>query len=532
MLLREYIKARLVETCILPDEVYRGLDQAVAASNFWLEDNLDNASYYSSVPHAGEYNQTPAALALQDALQAVVDKAGLKIIFVVQSADALTNPKLVFDPDHRSYPDGIVVGGYATVTKNGRQAVILNMGVYTEEFDPSKFNPTRAVRKIGGIIRHELVHFKQCERRAEDRGISRSKAFKAFQNDPKAIPDRDAKKYWDVYEPTGEIDDETEEEVIRREGFRKDVYNHDYFSSYIEIDAHASQAADELLSLMGTEAAREAILKKTSWEDLGVDLPQPIDEYFVNNTDDRLMKKFRKKVLKYIEMLASRGLYDETSEIRSEGRDRHTVLRVNGLSIAVELADCDSSRRRGLMNRQFLDENSGMLFVFSRSEHRSFWMKETYLPLSIAYLDECGSIINIEKMAPLNLSSTRSARPAKYALEMNEGWFERNDIRPGDTINIATSLHEGYMSKLTIRNYIRELLRETLVSHSNEPVVGDQVVNTNPKCKHYGSEGVVLAIKSRDGDAGKTVSYRCTNDGKSWDPGEVLTKTMDQLDRG
>tara|TARA_S200000501_G_C20582277_1_gene637803 strand:+ start:168 stop:422 length:255 start_codon:yes stop_codon:yes gene_type:complete len=80
-----------------------------------------------------------------------------------------------------------------------------------------------------------------------------------------------------------------------------------------------------------------------------------------------------------------------------------------------------------------------------------------------------------------------------------------------------------------LREFVRRVLLESFVSHTYEPVSGDSVVNTNPNCTHYGSEGVVVLVKSLPKDMGKSVSYECTNDGPTWDPGDVLTKTMDQL---
>ena len=88
------------------------------------------------------------------------------------------------------------------------------------------------------------------------------------------------------------------------------------------------------------------------------------------------------------------------------------------------------------MGRLTLEQDSGMLFVFDDMKPRSFWMKETYLPLSIAYLDSVGEIINIEAMSPLNLRSVKSARPAKYAIEMSEGWFTKNNIEPGHVVKL------------------------------------------------------------------------------------------------
>ena len=83
-----------------------------------------------------------------------------------------------------------------------------------------------------------------------------------------------------------------------------------------------------------------------------------------------------------------------------------------------------------------------------------------------------------------------------------------------------------------LRRYIRQVLKEShtnFVSHSFEPASGDLVVNNNPKCKHYGSEGVVISIDDLPEDSGKTVSYQCTNDGPEWAEGDILDKTMDQL---
>ena len=205
-LLREYIRARLIEACELPDSAYTGIDTAIRASAFWLDANTDADSDYARVPHVGEFNQTPAAQSLQRSLQNAVDSAGIRVIFAVQNADPFDNPTALIVPGHKAYPDGIVLGGYATMTNNGRQAIIINMGVYDDAIDPKVFNSTRAARKIAGIMRHELMHFKQCDTRATDTGVSRSRAFKDFQADPRAIPDRDAKKYWEVYEVTTELD--------------------------------------------------------------------------------------------------------------------------------------------------------------------------------------------------------------------------------------------------------------------------------------------------------------------------------------
>ncbi len=107
------------------------------------------------------------------------------------------------------------------------------------------------------------------------------------------------------------------------------------------------------------------------------------------------------------------------------------VLEIKGHPLTAEVAATDPQRAQGLMHRRMLPENRGMLFVFPYTAPQSFWMMNTYVPLSIAFLDENGTIVNIADMKPLTTDSHRSTKPARYALEMNLGWFARRGIKPG-----------------------------------------------------------------------------------------------------
>jgi uncharacterized membrane protein (UPF0127 family) len=107
------------------------------------------------------------------------------------------------------------------------------------------------------------------------------------------------------------------------------------------------------------------------------------------------------------------------------------ALTINGQQLTAEVAYTEESRTQGLMYRRILPENRGMLFVFPRAAPLSFWMMNTYIPLSIAYLDDRGVILNITDMKPLTTNTHPSAGPARYALEMNQGWFARRGIKPG-----------------------------------------------------------------------------------------------------
>jgi len=111
-------------------------------------------------------------------------------------------------------------------------------------------------------------------------------------------------------------------------------------------------------------------------------------------------------------------------------------ILVGDKTITVEIADNDQTRAQGLMHRESMKENHGMLFVFQEEKKMSFWMKNTLIPLSIAYISKNGEIKEIYDMNPLDESPVRSNRSVLYALEMNQGWFERNGITLGDRITL------------------------------------------------------------------------------------------------
>lgn len=111
-----------------------------------------------------------------------------------------------------------------------------------------------------------------------------------------------------------------------------------------------------------------------------------------------------------------------------------TTLRVDGVEIAVEVADEPAERRRGLMHRDSLPEDHGMLFVYPGEQILSFWMRDTRIPLDIAFLDRQGYIVGIQQMEPQSDRMHESRRPAMYALEMRKGWFEDHGITEGDRV--------------------------------------------------------------------------------------------------
>jgi uncharacterized membrane protein (UPF0127 family) len=103
-------------------------------------------------------------------------------------------------------------------------------------------------------------------------------------------------------------------------------------------------------------------------------------------------------------------------------------------NIRAEVARTPEQRAKGLMHRTALGANDGMLFVFEQPAVQCFWMKNTLLPLSIAYLDDHGRIVNIAEMEPRTLDSHCSTRPVRLALEMNAGWFHKRGLEAGSRL--------------------------------------------------------------------------------------------------
>jgi uncharacterized protein len=102
--------------------------------------------------------------------------------------------------------------------------------------------------------------------------------------------------------------------------------------------------------------------------------------------------------------------------------------------IRAELAQTPEQRSIGLMHRSKMDANEGMLFAFESAAEQCFWMKNTLLPLSIAFLADDGQVVNVEDMAPQSLNAHCSKRPVRFALEMNQGWFAKRGIKPGSRL--------------------------------------------------------------------------------------------------
>jgi uncharacterized membrane protein (UPF0127 family) len=117
------------------------------------------------------------------------------------------------------------------------------------------------------------------------------------------------------------------------------------------------------------------------------------------------------------------------------GEDLPTVqLSINGHGLVAEVASTTETRTTGLMHRFSLKPDHGMLFVFNAPQPLAFWMKNTFVPLSIAFIGADGKILNIEDMAPQTETTHPSRGPALYTLEMKKGWFAERGIETGAAV--------------------------------------------------------------------------------------------------
>jgi len=132
-------------------------------------------------------------------------------------------------------------------------------------------------------------------------------------------------------------------------------------------------------------------------------------------------------------------LFAVTSCARQKLPVKEIPIEREGQRIAVvmaEIASTPEERNKGLMFRKRLPDGEGMLFIFEADQVLSFWMKNTYIPLSIAFIAHDGRIIDIKDMYPHDTNSVVSSRSARYALEAPQGWFSRAEIKTGDIVKI------------------------------------------------------------------------------------------------
>jgi uncharacterized protein len=119
---------------------------------------------------------------------------------------------------------------------------------------------------------------------------------------------------------------------------------------------------------------------------------------------------------------------------RAEGPMPTRVLKVGSHALKVEVAQSEAQRSQGLMFRKSLGRDDGMLFIFDDPGYYAMWMKNTLIPLSVAFVDATGVILNVADMEPQTLDSHPAQGPAVYAIETNKGWFAEHHVGAGDKV--------------------------------------------------------------------------------------------------
>ena len=145
------------------------------------------------------------------------------------------------------------------------------------------------------------------------------------------------------------------------------------------------------------------------------------------NTID-LDKPFARRFLLFVATLLAASL------AWADARPRTTTVKVGAHALRVEVVANDAERAKGLMHRKSLGKDDGMLFIFDEPAYHSMWMRNTLIPLSVAFIDRDGIILNILDMEPQTEDSHMSAGPSIYAIETNKGWFAAKRLKAGDRV--------------------------------------------------------------------------------------------------
>lgn len=261
----------------LPDEFYKPLEQAIVSSNFWTYENAQDDADYNTV-YGENVDQTPAAEALGDALREYFRSVEYPIVFAVRSPDVEIpeNSGYLLNTDHKYYPNKVVLGGEMGLTSRGIRVMYLNLGIFDEDdFDVDDINPSQLAAKIASVIRHEIIHSKQYDKRAKSQKLTRAGAKEEFEKDGSITSSDDRQKY---------------------------------LSSHIEIDAYAHEFAEDLLRTHGKDKALGILRRSSELEDF--DIPDQMREYFAGVAGQKALERMRSKVYKHIVDMHNRKLFE------------------------------------------------------------------------------------------------------------------------------------------------------------------------------------------------------------------------------
>ncbi|BEP91916.1 hypothetical protein GmRootA79_03000 [Acidovorax sp. A79] len=154
----------------------------------------------------------------------------------------------------------------------------------------------------------------------------------------------------------------------------------------------------------------------------------------------RVMSFARRAALAAATLVAATALLHAGGVAAQEGPQlnlRRVELTAGMHRIDAQVALAPQERQTGLMHRKEMPQHEGMLFVFEQPAQQCFWMKNTLLPLTAAFVEDDGTIVNLADMKPQTLDSHCSAKPVRYVLEMNQGWFAQKGIKAGAKLSGA-----------------------------------------------------------------------------------------------
>ena len=275
-------RPELKEVTELPKEIFTAFEEEIMKSNFWDEDN-DYEDLEFDEDNPKKPPQTPATMALTLAMNKALKRAGLDDVVGIAESSG-------------DFASSMWSSATIDVAEDGTPVFMVLMNLW-EDFDDFGESAEEAVADISAAFRHELVHLQQLKAQAKSKGVGLEKAFTKMMDDPKQVVDRDSKKYWEVWEPTGKKDKDGKE-IINKDGFKSELFMKDYLERHIEIDAHAHQAGENLLRKYGEEKALDTISKDIDLDDPS--LPDEVKKYDNYKVDKKKMDKFRSKVYTYI----------------------------------------------------------------------------------------------------------------------------------------------------------------------------------------------------------------------------------------
>ena len=269
--------SKLFETSKLPDELYKPLERAIASSAFWEYDNTEDSLDYRRV--GGEdVDQTDAAEVLAGALIAFFKEIEYPVIVLIRSPDVEleSNQRHILTPEHEHYPRKVAIGGQMGLTDRGRRLLYLDLMAFDDDLDVSKLDFNAIVGDIASVIRHEVIHAGQYDKRAKKEKTSRVAAKQSYLDAGWIVADTKDRK--------------------------------SYLSSPIEIDAYAHQFAEDLLRRYGLEKAKNILRTANKAEDLPVD--EQLQEYLGGVATPKAFKNLMGKVYTHLIDLSDRELIE------------------------------------------------------------------------------------------------------------------------------------------------------------------------------------------------------------------------------